>query len=76
VAALLELCPFLPEFGTRLVLQAKDAEESVALIGMPGEELGSGGHALLRLESRLPVQGWARFVPADHLARLASPIRA
>jgi hypothetical protein len=65
--------PVLLEFGTRLVLQAKDEEESVALIGMPGaEELGSGGHALLRFESRMPVQGWARFVPPDHLARLAS----
>jgi hypothetical protein len=36
------------------------------------EELGSGGHALLRFESRVPVRGWARQVPAEHLARFAS----
>jgi DNA segregation ATPase FtsK/SpoIIIE-like protein len=73
VADLRERCSFLDEFGTRLVLQVRDEDESVALLGMPSaEELGQGGHALLRFESRVPVQGWARQVPADHLARLAS----
>jgi len=63
----------MDDFGTRLVLQARDEEESVALIGMPvAEELGSGGHALLRFESRVPVRGWARQVPAEPLARFAS----
>ena len=33
---LLQACPFLDDFGTRLVLQARGEEESVALIGMPG----------------------------------------
>jgi hypothetical protein len=66
-------CPFLSDFGTRLVLQTSTEEESVALIGMPGaEHLGSGGDALLRLESRVPVQGWARQVPIESLARLES----
>jgi nucleoid-associated protein YgaU/DNA-binding SARP family transcriptional activator len=73
VAEALQRCPFLNELGTRLVLQTKDEVESVALLGIPAaEELGSGGHALLRLESRVPIQGWARLVPADHLARLLS----
>ena len=73
VAEVLQDCPFLDELGTRLVLQTRDEEESVALLGTPaGEELGSGGHALLRLESRVPIQGWARLVPGDYLARLLS----
>jgi hypothetical protein len=71
VADVLAVCPFLSDFGTRLVLQTSTEEESVALIGMPGaEHLGSGGDALLRLESRVPVQGWARQVPIEYLARL------
>ena len=73
VAEVLQDCPFLDELGTRLVLQTRDEEESVVLLGTPaGEELGSGGHALLRLESRVPIQGWARLVPGDYLARLLS----
>jgi hypothetical protein len=73
VADVLQDCPFLDELGTRLVLQTRDEEESVALLGIPaGEELGSGGHALLRQESRVPIQGWARLVPGDYLARLLS----
>ena len=45
----------------------------MALLGMPGaEELGPGGHALLRYESRVPIQGRARHVPAEHLTRLTS----
>ena len=73
VAEVLQDCPFLDELGTRLVLQTRDEEESVVLLGIPaGEELGSGGHALLRLESRVPIQGWARLVPGDYLARLLS----
>ncbi len=73
VADVLQACPFLDELGTRLVLQTRDEEESVALLGTPAaEDLGSGGHALLRLESRVPLQGMARQVPADHLGRLLS----
>jgi hypothetical protein len=72
----LGVCPFLSDFGTRLVLQTGTEEESIALIGMPGaEHLGSGGDALLRLESRVPVQGWARQVPIEYLARLESLMR-
>ena len=44
---LLQACPFLERFGTRLVLQARDEEESVELLGMHGaEDLGAGGHAI------------------------------
>ena len=43
----------------------------MALLGMDGAEgLGAGGHALLRLEGRMPYPGWAPYVPADLLARL------
>jgi nucleoid-associated protein YgaU len=71
VAELAKVCPFLNAFGTRIVLRTRDEEESIALIGAPGaEELGRGGHALLRLEGRVPIQGWACRVPPEHLARL------
>jgi LysM domain/Bacterial transcriptional activator domain len=71
VAELLRRCPFLDNFGTRLVRQTTDEDESVGLLGMEGaEELGSGGKVLLRLEGRVPVEGWARRVPTDHLSRL------
>ncbi len=71
VAEVLQTCPFLDAFGTRLVLETRDEEESVALLGTPGaEDLGSGGHAMLRLEGRQPTEGWACRVPADHLARM------
>src|SRR5229473_2343341 len=33
-------------------------------------DLGAGGHVLLRLEGRVPLQGLARRVLADHLWRL------
>src|SRR5207302_82786 len=71
VAELLQRCPFLDNFGTRLVRQTTDEDESVGLLGMEGaEELGSGGKVLIRLEGRVPVEGWARRVPTDHLSRL------
>ena len=73
VAEILQDCPFLDELGTRLVLQTPDEGGECGTAGTPaGEELGSGGHALLRLESRVPIQGWARLVPGDYLARLLS----
>ena len=71
VAELLSRCPSLDHIGTRLVLQTAGEEESVALLGIPGAEyLGAGGSALLRLEGRLPVPGWAYRLPADRLGRL------
>ncbi|MDQ6675365.1 MAG: LysM peptidoglycan-binding domain-containing protein [Chloroflexota bacterium] len=71
VAELLRTCPFVDQLGTRLVLQTATEEDSVALLGMDGAEyLGAGGHALLRLEGRIPYRGWAHRVSADHLARL------
>ncbi|MBV9601020.1 MAG: hypothetical protein JOZ87_29760 [Chloroflexi bacterium] len=43
----------------------------MALLGTAGaERLGAGGHALLRLEGRMPWPGWAHRVSADHLAGL------
>jgi nucleoid-associated protein YgaU len=71
VSELLRICPFVDQLGTRLVLQTATEEDSVALLGMDGAEyLGAGGHALLRLEGRVPYRGWAHRVSADHLAQL------
>ncbi|HEX9371783.1 MAG TPA: hypothetical protein VF897_12295, partial [Roseiflexaceae bacterium] len=72
VTELLDHCPYVDQLGTRLVLQTATEEDSVALLGMPGAEtIGAGGYALLRLEGRLPVPGWAYGLPADRLAGLA-----
>jgi hypothetical protein len=71
VSELLNQCPFVEHVGTRLALQTATEEDSVGLLGMPGAEtIGAGGNALLRLEGRLPVPGWAYRLPADRLARL------
>jgi DNA-binding SARP family transcriptional activator len=71
VVDVLRTCTFLDQFGTRLVRQTADEDESLALVGVVGaEELGSGGHVFLRLEGRVPIQGWAHRVSPEHLARL------
>jgi len=71
VAETLSRCPFADQLGTRLVLQTANEEDSVALLGMPGaEDLGAGGYMLLRFEGRVPLQGLARRVSADHLWRM------
>lgn len=71
VAETLSSCPFADQLGTRLVLQTASEEDSVALLGMPGaEDLGAGGYMLLRVEGRVPLQGLARRVSADHLWRM------
>jgi hypothetical protein len=71
VTELLGRCRFLDQLRTRLVLQAASEEDSVALLGVPvAEHLSAGGHAFLRLEGRLSVQGWARRVSADRLGHL------
>jgi len=71
VAEWLGSCPFADQLGTRLVLQTATEEDSVALLGMPGaEDLGAGGYMLLRFEGRVPLQGLARRVSADHLWRM------
>jgi nucleoid-associated protein YgaU/DNA-binding SARP family transcriptional activator len=71
VPELLEKCAFLDDFGTRIVRATADEDESVALLGAAGaEELASGGHVLVRLEGRAPIQGWANRVSGDHLSRL------
>ena len=73
---LIQHCPILPEFGTRLVLRAADEEESVALLGSgDATELGPGGHLLVRLERRVPVQALGYRIAPDRLARLATLIR-
>ncbi|MBV9596610.1 MAG: hypothetical protein JOZ87_07075, partial [Chloroflexi bacterium] len=69
-------CPLLPEFATRLVLRTADEEESMALLGSgDATELGTGGHMLVRLEGRVPLQALAYRVAPDRLARLATLIR-
>src|SRR5205823_2936360 len=71
VAELLRLCRFVDGLGTRIVLQTATEEDSVALLGTDGaERLGAGGHALLRLEGRIPHPGWAHRVSPDHLGQL------
>jgi hypothetical protein len=66
----------VPEFGTRLVLRAADEEESMALLGSgDATELGAGGHMLVRLEGRVPLQALAYRVAPDRLAHLATLIR-
>src|SRR5262249_16792759 len=68
---LVQRCAFLNEFSTRIVLQAADEDESVALLGTPGaEELGAGGQILVRLDGRTPVQANAYRVAPQHLTRL------
>jgi hypothetical protein len=68
--------PLLPEFGTRLVLRAADEEESIALLGSgDATELGSGGHLLVRIERRAPVQALGYRVAPDRLARLVALIK-
>jgi DNA segregation ATPase FtsK/SpoIIIE-like protein len=70
-AELQQACPVLGEFGTRLVSQVADEDESVALLGVAGAEtLGTGGRLLVRLEGRLPVQVYGYRVAPDRLARL------
>ena len=69
-------CPLLPEFGTRLVLRAADEEESIALLGSgDATELGSGGHLLVRIEGRVPVQALGYRVAPDRLAGLVALIK-
>jgi len=73
---LIQHCPILPEFGTRLVLRTADEEESVALLGSgDATELGPGGHLLVRLERRVPMEALGYRVAPDRLARLATLIR-
>jgi len=73
---LVQHCPLLPEFGTRLVLRTADEEESIALLGSDdATELGSGGHLLARLEGRVPLQVHGYRVAPDRLARMAALIR-
>jgi hypothetical protein len=70
-ADLLQACPVLGEFGTRLVAQAADEDESVALLGIDGAEtLGAGGQLLVRRDGRLPVQVYGYRVAPDRLSRL------
>jgi len=74
---LVQDCPLLPEFATRLVLRTGDEEESVALLGSgDATELGSGGHLLARLEGRIPMQALGYRVAPDRLAALAAAIRS
>jgi nucleoid-associated protein YgaU len=69
-------CPLLSEFGTRLVLRAADEEESIALLGSgDATELGSGGHLLVRVEGRVPVQALGYRVSPDRLAGLVALIK-
>jgi len=74
---LVQHCPLLPEFGTRLVLRTADEEESIALLGSgDATELGPGGHLLARLEGRVSLQAHGYRVTPDRLARLAALIRS
>jgi hypothetical protein len=73
---LLPASSLLAEVGTRLVLQASDEDESVALLGAPGAEcLPAGGHLLVRVEGRVPVEACGFQVQPDRLARLAELAR-
>jgi len=73
---LVQRCALVPEFRTRLVLRGRDEEESVALLGSgDATHLGPGGHLLVRLEGRLPLQATGYRVAADRLARLAGLIQ-
>src|SRR5207237_5065012 len=73
---LVQDCPILPEFGTRLLLRTADEEESIALLGSgDATELGSGGHLLVRLERRVPLEALGYRVAPDRIARLATVIR-
>jgi nucleoid-associated protein YgaU len=68
---LVRRCPALSAFGTRLVLQATDEDESVAVLGASGAEyLAAGGQLLVRLEGRVPMQAYGFRVHPDQLARL------
>jgi nucleoid-associated protein YgaU len=73
---LVRRCPALSAFGTRLVLQATDEDESIAVLGASGAEyLAAGGQLLVRLEGRVPVQAYGFRVHPDQLARLVEVMR-
>src|SRR5262249_38606383 len=68
---LVQRCAFLNEFSTRIVLQAADEDESVALLGTPGaEELSAGGQILVRLGGGAAGQANAHPGGPQHLTRL------
>jgi hypothetical protein len=73
---LVRRCPVLSAFGTRLVLQATDEDESMAVLGASGAEyLAAGGQLLVRLEGRVPMQAYGFRVHPDQLARLVEVTR-
>jgi hypothetical protein len=73
---LVRRCPALSAFGTRLVLQATDEDESMAVLGASGAEyLAASGQLLVRLEGRVPMQAYGFRVHPDQLARLVEVTR-
>lgn len=65
----------LAHFGTRLVLQTLDDDESIKLLGRPdAADLGSGD-LLFRIDGRLPVRARGFRISADHLDNLVRLMR-
>lgn len=65
----------LAHFGTRLVLQTLDDNESIKLLGRPdAADLGSGD-LLFRIDGRLPVRARGFRISADHLDELLRLMR-
>jgi DNA-binding SARP family transcriptional activator/LysM repeat protein len=68
--------PLLPHFTTRLVLQTRDEEASMAVLGSSDAAfLGGGGRLLLRLDAREPVELYGYRVALEHLERLLRVMR-
>ncbi|MCX6021594.1 MAG: LysM peptidoglycan-binding domain-containing protein [Chloroflexi bacterium] len=65
----------LTNFGTRLVLQTMDDEESIQLLGQPSAaDLGSGD-VLVRIDGRKPIQVQGFRITVDHLDELVGVMR-
>jgi DNA-binding SARP family transcriptional activator/nucleoid-associated protein YgaU len=62
----------LSHFETRVVLQTRDDDESIHLIGQPGAAALADGELFLRIDGRIPLRLRGYRVSPEHLDELAS----
>jgi DNA-binding SARP family transcriptional activator/nucleoid-associated protein YgaU len=65
----------LSHFGTRAVLQTRDDDESIHLIGRRGAADLANGELFLRIDGRMPLRLRGYRVSPEHLEELASVMR-